>query len=325
MAVHAGTFISAQCFWLISALHLNFTNCENAGDSGPVSPLARSSGLGLDSPPCTAAWKLSADSELGQELHSYYKLKQTQCLTPVWDRWYILRRAMKLQGPPIQGHIVSNPVTKDLFLPTLKRGMKTVRTSLLLYFLREEDRKKMLVEYAPAVRYVFHLPLTESTLSPEYTWGRCYHLPCPLHIPEASTTLYLDLCTHLRQVPQFTPCSLHTPEPGIAVPIPQVRPLRSLSGVHPDLRATERRRLSGLPSRGSCSLLQLLQHWGEDRALGRRQGPRAQSPPHTRLLPRGFLPLLSHAGLREQVPRSSGPWWAPRSFLMPNWDIKQGT
>ena len=326
-AVRAGRFILAQCFWLISALHLNFTNCENAGDSGPISQLTRSSGLCLDSPPCTAAWKLSADSELGQEeLHTYYKLKQTQCLTPVWDRWYILRSAMKLQGPPTQGHIVSNPVTKDLFLSTLKRGMKTFRTSLLLYFLWEEGRKKNVggirtcceVCFSPTSHWIYLVPrihlrqVLQSTLSPAHTRGKHHTLPWPVYTPEASTTIHTLFPSHTWA----RYCCTHSPgeapeEPFRSSPRPQSHWVQA--SFWPSLQ-------------GKLLAPSAPPTLGRRQSIGRAAGsqssePTPDSPPSRRLPAHCWATLAS--GSRS--PWSSGPWWVPRSFFMPSWDIKQGT
>lgn len=70
-----------------------------------------------------------------------YSLGETQCLTPVWGRWSILRSTVRL---PVASH--SGPPGVEFYDQRLaplyfKKKNESFTTSLLLYFPREEGRK----------------------------------------------------------------------------------------------------------------------------------------------------------------------------------------
>ena len=188
---------------------------------------------------------------------------------------------MKLQGPPTQGHIESNHVTRDLLLCALKIGMKTFRASLPLYFLREEVRRwvwnaHLLWDvFSPSSHWVYLVPsihlrqLPQSTLSRAHMWGMYHSLPWPVYTPEGGTAIHTLFPAHTWG--------------RYCIPIPQARPLRSLLGVHTDFRAIECRRLSEFP-RGktahpfsSSKAGERAKNWEALRVLELRAHPRLTS------------------------------------------------
>ena len=156
--------------------------------------------------------------------------------------------------------------------------------SLTTTVFPEGGSQEMSVKCTPAVRCVF----TFISLS----------LSCPQDTPEAATTIYSVPCTHVRHVPQsaltcvhtwgryrnshLVPCThlrqvLHTYSPGKA-------PEEPFGSSH-RLQSYRVQASFWISSRENGSPLQLLQGWGEGKALGGSQDPGAQSPPSWGLLP----------------------------------------
>ena len=207
---------------------------------------------------------------------------------------------MKLQGPPTQGHIVSNHVTRDLLLCALKIGMKTFRASLPLYILREEGRKWIFVKYthllwgvfSPSSHWIYLAPsihlrqLPQSTLSCAHTRGKYHNRPWPVYTPEGGTAIHILFPAHTwgRYCHAYSPGKAPEEPFGSSHRFQSYRVQASFQ-----IFLEEKQLTPSAPPR-----------LGRGQSIGRLSG--AQSPPQTHLLLEASCPPLSHTGLGEQLP-----------------------
>lgn len=146
---------------------LQFHQLWISGDSELTFPeLSKNCGLGLDSPPWTAAWKLSG---------------QWSGLSWGW------RISTRLTHSETQWLQFCDQRLAPLYFKKRNTSLQNLTTALL-YFLWEET---MLMEYTPSERCAFHPLLTEPTWFSAHTWGSYHNHPCPLHTFDADTTSHL--------------------------------------------------------------------------------------------------------------------------------------